>query len=90
MMSKEFACDCLLFDNSISTSSLTLFYNIPSHNFVVNNKTPWPATLPRMSTPRFQNYPAARKGPEEPYKKEDLALPVLRGQPLSIGATVYV
>ncbi|GAM35437.1 hypothetical protein TCE0_017r03768 [Talaromyces pinophilus] len=41
-----------------------------------------------MSTPRFQNYPAARKGPEERYKKEDLALPVLRGQSLSIGATV--
>lgn len=43
-----------------------------------------------MSNSRFQNYPAARKGPDEPYKKEDLALPVLRGQSLSIGATVYV
>jgi hypothetical protein len=42
-----------------------------------------------MST-RFQNYPIARKGPEEPFKKEDLALPVLRGPSLSIGATVYV
>lgn len=44
----------------------------------------------KMDNPRFQNYPGARKGPDEPYKKEDLALPVLRGRSLSIGAAVYV
>lgn len=41
-------------------------------------------------SPHFHNYPQARAGPAVPYKKEDVALPVLRGPPLAIGATVYV
>lgn len=38
----------------------------------------------------FHKYPEARQGPAEPYKREDVSLPVLRGPPLALGATLYV
>lgn len=36
----------------------------------------------------FLNYPPAREGPNVPYKYEDQVLPVFRGMPLAIGATL--
>lgn len=85
----QVACDCLFLDKPISTSSSIILHEITSHILLIyDHETLFrPST---MSTPRFQNYPIAHKGPEEPFKKEDLALPVLRGPSLSIGATVYV
>ncbi|EED22221.1 N-acylethanolamine amidohydrolase, putative [Talaromyces stipitatus ATCC 10500] len=41
-----------------------------------------------MGATHFRHYPEVRKGPEKPYEKEDIALPVLRGPSLSISATV--
>lgn len=36
----------------------------------------------------FLNYPPAREGPNVPYNYEDQVLPVFRGMPLAIGATL--
>jgi amidase len=34
------------------------------------------------------NYPVPREGPEVPYKNETQVIPVFRGTPLAIGATL--
>ncbi|KAH8698841.1 putative N-acylethanolamine amidohydrolase [Talaromyces proteolyticus] len=39
-------------------------------------------------TTRFHNYPEPRKGPDAPYKHEDVSVPVLRGPSLAIGASL--
>lgn len=36
----------------------------------------------------FHNYPPAREGPAVPYKNETQSIPVFRGTPLAIGATL--
>lgn len=36
----------------------------------------------------FLNYPPPREGPEVPYKNETQVIPVFRGTPLAIGATL--
>ncbi|KAL4970448.1 amidase [Aspergillus stella-maris] len=36
----------------------------------------------------FLNYPAVREGPDVPYKNEDQSIPVFRGLPLAVGATL--
>jgi hypothetical protein len=36
----------------------------------------------------FLNHPPALEGPKVPYKYEDQVLPVFRGTPLAIGATL--
>ncbi|KAL4941738.1 hypothetical protein BDV06DRAFT_235877 [Aspergillus oleicola] len=36
----------------------------------------------------FLNYPAVREGPNVPYKNEDQSIPVFRGLPLAVGATL--
>ncbi|KAL4799052.1 amidase signature domain-containing protein [Aspergillus venezuelensis] len=36
----------------------------------------------------FLNYPAVREGPKVPYKNEDQSIPVFRGLPLAVGATL--
>lgn len=38
--------------------------------------------------PKFLNYPIAREGPSVPYKNETQSIPVFRGLPLAIGATL--
>ena len=42
-----------------------------------------------MSGQSFLNYPPPREGPNVPYKHEDQVIPVFRGRPLAIGATLY-
>lgn len=37
---------------------------------------------------RFINYPEIREGPSVPYKNEDQVIPVFRGIPLAIGASL--
>ncbi|PYH45789.1 amidase [Aspergillus saccharolyticus JOP 1030-1] len=37
---------------------------------------------------QFLNYPEVREGPSVPYKNEDQTIPVFRGTPLAIGATL--
>lgn len=37
---------------------------------------------------KFINYPEVRKGPSVPYKNETQSIPVFRGIPLAIGATL--
>lgn len=37
---------------------------------------------------KFINYPTAREGPQVPYKNETQVIPVFRGIPLAIGATL--
>lgn len=46
---------------------------------------------PRSNTDelRFFHYPEVREGPSVPYKNEDQSIPVLRGAPLAIGASLY-
>ncbi|CAG8924047.1 unnamed protein product [Penicillium salamii] len=41
-----------------------------------------------MSEHTFLNYPVPREGPSVPYKHEDQVIPVFRGRPLAIGATL--
>ncbi|KAJ5351775.1 hypothetical protein N7452_000749 [Penicillium brevicompactum] len=41
-----------------------------------------------MSERTFINYPPPREGPSVPYKHEDQVIPVFRGTPLAIGATL--
>jgi amidase len=41
-----------------------------------------------MSQQVFLNYPPPREGPLVPYKNEQQVLPVFRGTPLAIGATL--
>lgn len=36
----------------------------------------------------FINYPEIREGPSVPYKNEDQSIPVFRGAPLAIGASL--
>jgi hypothetical protein len=36
----------------------------------------------------FINYPEIREGPSVPYKNEDQSIPVFRGTPLVIGASL--
>jgi amidase len=45
---------------------------------------------PRSNTDelRFFHYPEVREGPSVPYKNEDQSIPVLRGAPLAIGASL--
>ncbi|KAL4956772.1 amidase signature domain-containing protein [Aspergillus filifer] len=43
---------------------------------------------PVMGKMTFLNYPAVREGPNVPYKNEDQSIPVFRGLPLAIGATL--
>lgn len=38
--------------------------------------------------PQFIHYPEVREGPSVPYKNEDQSIPVFRGLPLAIGATL--
>lgn len=38
----------------------------------------------------FLNYPQPREGPSVPYQNEDQSIPVFRGIPLVIGATLSV
>ncbi|KAF9884663.1 hypothetical protein FE257_001356 [Aspergillus nanangensis] len=38
--------------------------------------------------PQFFHYPEVRQGPPVPYKNEDQTIPVFRGTPLAIGATL--
>ncbi|OGM43679.1 N-acylethanolamine amidohydrolase [Aspergillus bombycis] len=40
------------------------------------------------SQPQFIHYPEVREGPSVPYKNEDQSIPVFRGLPLAIGATL--
>ncbi|KAE8142714.1 amidase signature domain-containing protein [Aspergillus pseudotamarii] len=40
------------------------------------------------SQPQFVHYPEIREGPSVPYKNEDQSIPVFRGLPLAIGATL--
>jgi hypothetical protein len=40
------------------------------------------------SQPQFIHYPEVREGPLVPYKNEDQSIPVFRGLPLAIGATL--
>ncbi|KAE8417225.1 amidase signature domain-containing protein [Aspergillus pseudocaelatus] len=40
------------------------------------------------SQPQFVHYPEVREGPSVPYKNEDQSIPVFRGLPLAIGATL--
>lgn len=37
---------------------------------------------------KFVNYPPPREGPSVPYKNETQSIPVFRGTPLAIGATL--
>lgn len=38
----------------------------------------------------FIHYPEARPGPTVPYRNEEQVIPVIRGLPLAIGASLYV
>ncbi|KOC13538.1 N-acylethanolamine amidohydrolase [Aspergillus flavus AF70] len=40
------------------------------------------------SQPQFIHYPETREGPSVPYRNEDQSIPVFRGLPLAIGATL--
>ena len=46
-----------------------------------------PNTMP-PNEQSFLNHPPALEGPKVPYKYEDQVLPVFRGVPLAIGATL--
>jgi amidase len=41
-----------------------------------------------MSPQHYLNYPSPREGPSVPYKNEEQVIPVFRGTPLAIGATL--
>ncbi|KAF7592043.1 hypothetical protein BBP40_000766 [Aspergillus hancockii] len=45
-------------------------------------------TLKKSAQPSFLHYPEVREGPSVPYENEDQSIPVFRGWPLAIGATL--
>lgn len=71
------ACDIIPSNISNSTSSMCFKDSVSS----AFNKM-------GSDSRTFLNYPPAREGPAVPYKNETQVIPVFRGTPLTIGATL--